>query len=487
MTEILRMTIGGECRPGVATFSSLDPYLGKAWVDVPEAAESDVDGAVAAARQALTSPAWGGATGPERAALLHLVADVLDANADELALLETRDNGKVIRETTAQIRSCGGWYRYFAGLSDKINGTLPDTGRKNYLGYVVSEPVGVVGAILPWNSPILLLTFKLAPALAAGCCVVAKPSEHAPASILRFAELLLEAGLPPGVFNVVSGSGSAVGEWLVAHPGVDKVAFTGSTTVGRQVAAKAGERLIPSSLELGGKSANIVFADADIEAAVNGIIAGIFAASGQTCVAGSRALIARELYDDVLARVVARASTIRMGDPKSWTTDVGPICFPGHLTRIDSMVRKAVRDGAAVVAGGEREAADSQFYPATVLTDVAMTSMMWHEEVFGPVLAVMPFDTEGEAITLANDSKYGLAAGVWTNDLRRAVRVSAALQVGTVWVNSYRTLTFAMPFEGRGQSGFGQENGIEAVGQFLRRKSVWIETEGSSRDPFVVG
>jgi acyl-CoA reductase-like NAD-dependent aldehyde dehydrogenase len=483
----LQMKIGPEWRPGRKQFDTVDPYTGEPWASVPEGTKDDVNDAVAAARSAFDRGPWSDMLGKERAALMRRLADLIRENADELALSESRDNGKLLREMRAQMNSIPAWFDYFAGSADKIDGRVIDTGRRDYFGLTLREPVGVVAAILPWNSPLLLLTFKLAAALAAGCTIVAKPSEQAPVSILRLAELFDEAGFPAGVFNTVSGSDRRIGEWLVQHPDVDKVSFTGGETTGIAVARSAAEHLAPVSLELGGKSANIVFPDADVHAAVNGLIAGVFAAAGQTCIAGSRAFIHRSIYETVVDAVADRARSIVMGDPKDPQSEMGPICFSGQVAKIRNLVDEAILDGATVVAGGSDGGLGGLFYAPTVIADVRNDSRICREEVFGPVLAVLPFETEDEVVALSNDSRYGLAAGVWTSDVRRVMRMARSLRVGTVWVNGYRTLNYTMPFGGVKASGYGRENGMEGLSEFLRDKAIWIETSGDVRDPFIIG
>jgi aldehyde dehydrogenase (NAD+) len=317
--------------------------------------------------------------------------------------------------------------------------------------------------------------------------MVAKPSEHAPVSILLLAGLFEKAGFPPGVFNTVSGASRQVGEWLVSHPGVDHVSFTGSEATGSAVAKAAAGHLAPATLELGGKSANIVFPDADPVAAANGLVAGIFAAAGQTCIAGSRGLIHESVYDNIVELVADRASRIVMGDPKLPDSEMGPICFPGQLQKIQKFVQEARDSGAQIVTGGDDRGMGGLFFAPTVIADVANDAPVCQEEIFGPVLSMLRFRDEQEAVAIANDSRYGLAAGIWTNDIRRVFRMTGRLRVGTVWVNAYRTLNFAMPFGGVKNSGFGRENGTEGLHEYLRDKAVWIETTGATRDPFVLG
>jgi acyl-CoA reductase-like NAD-dependent aldehyde dehydrogenase len=480
------MQIGAERRPGRATFESVDPYRGEPWATVPEATQTDVDDAVRAARAAFEGE-WGALTGTARGRLLRRLGELITEHADDLAVAETRDNGKLLREMGGQVRGLPAWFDYYAGLADKIDGRVVDTGRGDFFGYVAREPVGVVASILPWNSPLLLLTFKLAPALAAGCTMVAKPSEQAPVSILLLAGLFEKAGFPPGVFNTVSGASRQVGEWLVSHPGVDHVSFTGSEATGIAVAQAAAGHLAPATLELGGKSANIVFPDADPDAAANGLVAGIFAAAGQTCIAGSRGLVHEAIYDEMVERVADRAARIVMGDPQQPATEMGPICFPGQLQKIEKFVQQARDSGARIVTGGDDGGLGGLFFAPTIIADVTNDAPVCQEEIFGPVLSMLKFADEQEAVAIANDSRYGLAAGIWTSDIQRTFRMTKKLRVGTVWVNAYRTLNFAMPFGGVKASGFGRENGSEGLHEYLRDKAVWIETTGATRDPFVLG
>ena len=373
-------------------------------------------------------------------------------------------------------------------MADKLHGETIPSDRSNYFVYTRKEPVGVVAAIIPWNSPLMLLLWKLAPALAAGCTMVVKPSDFTPVSALELAARVHEAGFPAGVFNVVTGANSDVGRALVEHPGVDKIAFTGSPTVGASIASNAGARLTPVLLELGGKSAQVVFDDADLEAATNGVIAGIFAASGQTCIAGSRLVIHHAVRDELLERVVERARTIRLGDPLLPETEMGPLANERQLEVVTGFVDRAVAEGATVVTGGRRSAErGGLFFEPTVLANIKADAELARQEVFGPVLAVFDFSDESEAVAIANDTEFGLGAGVWTSNIGRGHRIAHRLHAGTVWVNCYRVVGANVPFGGSGASGWGRENGHDAVHEFTRTKAVWVELEGHTRDPFTLG
>jgi aldehyde dehydrogenase (NAD+) len=483
------LLIGGEPASAAsgATYDSVDPYTGLPWARVPDGAAADVDRAVAAARAALNGP-WGQLTATARGKLLWRLGEVIAREAENLADLEVRDGGKLVREMVGQMRSLPDYYFYYAGLADKLQGEVLPTDKPNYLVYTRHEPVGVVGAITPWNSPLLLLTWKLAAGLAAGCTFVVKPSDHTPTSTLAFAKLFAEAGFPPGVINVVTGWGPETGAALASHPGVDKIAFTGSTATGISVGKAAIENMTRFSLELGGKSAQVVFADADLDAAANGVIAGVFAATGQTCLAGSRLLVHESVADALVQRIVARAATIKLGDPKDTATEMGPVSNAPQYEKVLSHFASAREQGATIAYGGEPVGELGGFFvKPTVLTGVDPSMRAVAEEIFGPVLAVMTFSDEDEAIAAANATEFGLAGSVWTKDVHRAHRVAAKLKAGTVWVNAYRVVAPHVPFGGMGHSGIGRENGIDAVKDFTETKAVWVELSGATRDPFTLG
>lgn len=469
---------------------SINPATGRPWCRIARGSRSEADAAVAAADAAYRSGPWASAPAEKRAELLHGLADVLEADWELLVEAEVRDNGKRIVEVRAQFSGLHVWYRYFADQMLKIapmplQNDVP--GVENTVEFV---PFGVVVAITPWNSPLMIAAWKLAPALAAGNTVVIKPSELASASTLEFARLVSRSDLPAGVINVVTGLGGEIGEALVRHQKTRLITFTGSDTGGSRVAEAAASGVKPVTLELGGKSPQVVFADADPDNVVNGILSGIFLSNGQTCVAGSRLIVHRSMHDALVERLVARVADLKIGDPMDVSTEVAPLANEPHLEKVLSMIAEARREGARCLCGGGRiepqACKDGFFVAPTIFADVTPSMSLWRDEVFGPVLAVTPFDTEDEAIRLANDSQYGLAAGIWTSDGERARRVAGRIEAGTVYINHYRSVSPGSPIGGFKRSGYGRELGPDAVKDFMQVKSVWIGTAPCA-DPFPQG
>lgn len=471
-------------------FESINPYTAKAWALVPRSTAEDVNRAVEAAHKAFYGE-WRKMTATARGATMRRLGDLIQAEANNLAEIETTDNGKLIAEMRGQLNYIPQWFHYFGGVADKIEGRVIPIDKPGVFNYTRNEPIGVVAAITAWNSPLLLATWKLAPALAAGCTIVWKPSEHSSVSALMLADLFDKAGFPPGVVNIITGFGGDIGDALVTHPDVAKVAFTGGDNVGQHVYEQAARNIKHVTLELGGKSANIVFDDADMEAAVNGVVSGIFAATGQTCIAGSRALIQRSIHDQFVEKLLALAKTAKMGNPLEVTTQVGPVTTKPQYEKVLGYIDIAKNEGAEVRLGGAKatrpECGDGWFVEPTIFTGVKPNMRIAREEVFGPVLSVIPFTDEEEAIRIANDSIYGLAAGVWTSSIRRAITVPEQLEAGTVWVNTYRAVSYMSPFGGYKRSGIGRESGIDALHEYLQTKSVWIDVSGKTRNPFVMG
>ncbi len=470
-------------------FDTTNPYSGEVWAKMAQGNAADAAAAVAAAKAAFEG-GWAETKPTERGRLLYKLADLIERDSMRLAETEVRDNGKLIAEMSGQTKYMAEWYRYYGGLADKVEGAVIPSDKPGIFNFTRYEPLGVIGMITPWNSPLLLLTWKLAAALAAGNTAVVKPSEFTSASTLEFMSLIEEAGFPPGVVNTVTGFGKDVGAALVEHPDVAKIAFTGSDLSGQKIYESAAKSIKHVSLELGGKSPNIVFEDADIEAAVMGAISGIFAATGQTCIAGSRLLLQRSIHDQFVERLVEVAKTAKIGDPMSLETHVGPVTTPPQYQKVLDYIEIAKQDGAACVLGGQKYegpgATGGQFVEPTIFTGVSNAMRIAQEEVFGPVLAVIPFEDEQEAIAIGNDVDFGLAAGVWTQDIGRAIRMSEKLRVGTVWINTYRAVSFTSPFGGFKRSGIGRESGLDAIKEYMQVKSVWIAQETTVANPFIM-
>jgi acyl-CoA reductase-like NAD-dependent aldehyde dehydrogenase len=469
-------------------FDALDPFSGETFAQIPRGNAQDVDRAVQAAKRALEGP-WGKMSATNRGAMLENLARAIEARCDELATVEARDNGKLLSEVRGQVGYVAKYFRYYGGLADKIQGSVIPIDKPGVFNYVKYEPVGVVATITPWNSSLLLSAWKLAPALCAGNTIVAKPSEHTSASLFELAKIFVEVGIPAGVFNVVTGFGDGVGEPLVNHPDVSMVAFTGGEAGGRAVAVAAARHFKRVTLELGGKSPNIVFDDADLTNAANGVVTGIFSAGGQTCMAGSRLLLQEGIHDEFVEKLLAITRRAKLGDPASPDVQVGPVATRPQFEKVMEYIGIAKAEGATCIAGGKARSGPGfgagQFVEPTIFVDVTNRMRIAQEEVFGPVLSILKFRDEDEAIAIGNDIRFGLAAGVWTKSLHRAMKMSDKLKAGTVWINNYRSTSFTTPFGGFKDSGLGREGGVEAVKEYLEAKSVWVSTDLEMPDPFI--
>ncbi len=481
--------IDGVARPPAsgAYFPTEDPFTGTAWAEVARGDPRDVDAAARAAEAAFLSGPWRTLSAGERGALLYRLSELVAQEADALAQVEGRDNGKLASEVTRQVRYLSDYFRYYAGLADKVQSEVIPTDKKGVFAFTRYEPKGVVAIITPWNSPLTLMSWKLAPALAAGCTAVIKPSEYTSASTLEFMRLVERAGFPRGVVNVVTGYGAEVGDAVVQHPSVAHVAFSGGEETGRKVYELAARGLKTVTLELGGKSPNIVFEDADLDRALRGVVTGIFASAGQSCQAGSRLLLQRSIHDVFVERLVEFVRGARLGDPRSPGTQIGPLATRAQAEKTLAYIRIAHEEGARCVLGGNvrTDVGPGIFVEPTIFTNVSSRMRVAQEEIFGPVLCVIPFEDEEDAIRIGNDVAYGLAAGVWTASLHRAMLMVDRLRAGTIWVNNYRSTSSTSPFGGYKRSGIGRESGTEAIKQYLLTKCVWISSDLEIPDPFV--
>ncbi|WP_147108291.1 aldehyde dehydrogenase [Tateyamaria sp. syn59] len=472
---------------GGQVMTSQNPATGEDWASFACAAPSDVDRAVAAARRALDDPEWRDMTQTQRGKLLYRLADLIEVNAARIGEIETTDSGKLLAETASQTAYVGDYYRYYAGLADKIEGAVLPIDKPDMHVFTRREPIGVVVAIVPWNAQMFLTATKLGPALAAGCTVVLKASEIAPAPMLEFARLIEAAGFPRGVVSVLTGDADNCAIPLTRHADVDRIAFTGGPDTARHVVRNSAENFAVTTLELGGKSPILVFEDADFDGAANGLIAGNFGASGQSCVAGSRGLVHRSIFDALAARIEDKMKDVIVGDPLRADTHVGPLCTQAQVARIQETLERAKQQGARIRFGGALLARAGHYFAPTLVECAHNDTETLKVEMFGPVMSLLQFDTEDEAIALANATPFGLGSGVFTQNIARAHRVSARLRAGICWVNTYRAVSPIAPFGGYNQSGYGREAGIEAIRDYTRTKTVWINTsDAPMANPFVM-
>lgn len=483
--------LAGHWRQGRgAVARSIFPADGSVNAEFSTASLEDVQEAVQAAHRAWQEPSWRNSLPVERARVLYKVADLIEQNVAELAALQTRDNGKPLAETRGLVMSAAATARYTAACLETLDTELTNARSREWLTMSVHEPLGVVAAITPWNSPIASEVQKLAPALAAGNAVILKPAEATSLIALELARLFEQAGLPPGLLSVLPGKGSVVGNAIVQHPLVKKISFTGGTSTGRQLAHIAAERLIGTSLELGGKSPTVVLDDADLDLAVNGVIYGIFSSSGQACIAGARLFVHANVYEAFMQRLVAKTQALRVGHPEHAATQVGPLIDEKHLNSVDAYVRRAEQEGGQIVVGGHRltegDLAQGNYYAPTIITGLGNRASVCQEEIFGPVLVVLPFEDEHDLLQQANDSVYGLAAGLWTENYRKAWQLARALDVGTAWINTYKKFSISTPFGGFKESGVGREKGRLSILSYMQQKSIYMGLS-TQPDPWCEG
>lgn len=483
--------IDGESVEGATgkVMTTTNPATGEPWATFACAEPQDVDRAVAAARRVLSEPEWAGITATQRGKLLNKLADLLECHSSELGAIETTDSGKLAAETQSQAHYVANYYRYYAGLADKIEGHTLPIDKPDMHVFTKPEPIGVVAAVVPWNAQMFLTATKLAPALAAGCSVIIKASEIAPIAILEFAKLITEAGFPKGVVSVITGDAPGCSIPLTSHHDIDRLAFTGGPETAKHVVRNTANNFAVTSLELGGKSPILVFNDANLESATNGIIAGNFGASGQSCVAGSRVYVQRDLYPSLVANLVERTKQIHVGDPLDPSSHIGPLCTLAQIEGIERALEKAISQGAKILTGGHRiKDLGAGYYFAPTIVECPNTEIeTLHVELFGPVMSIAVFDTEEEAITLANASEFGLGSGLFTENLSKALRVSQKIRSGICWVNTYRAVSPMAPFGGINQSGYGREAGIQAIQDYIRVRTTWISTSSEPMsNPFVM-
>ncbi len=471
------------------TMQTANPANGKVWAEFSCASKDDVNRAVSAARRALDDPEWRDLTATARGKLLYKLADLVEGHAQVLGKIETTGSGKLAAETVAQTGYVADYYRYFAGLADKIQGATLPIDKPDMHVFTTPEPIGIVAAVVPWNAQMFLAATKIAPALAAGCTVIVKAAEVAPCTMLEFATLIKQAGIPKGVVSIITGDAQNCAIPLTSHPDVDRIAFTGGPETAKHVVRNSAESFAVTTLELGGKSPIIVFEDADLESAANGLIAGNFGAAGQSCVAGSRAIVHRSIMKDVIARITEKSAGIIVGDPLDSKTHVGPLCTAAQVEKIERTLETAKSQGAKIRFGGERPAdlPDGNYFKPTLVECASLDTETLKVEMFGPVMSLIPFETEDEAIQIANDTVYGLGSGVFTQNVARAHRVSKRIRAGICWVNTYRAISPIAPFGGFNQSGYGREAGLDSIKDYTRTKTTWINTsDAPMSNPFVM-